>query len=97
MSNELLSKVSNRTINTEIVSHCGVYVTFIMRLPDCTESEKNLILEKGKQYFEKATKYGGEQYDLPYHSPINLGEVVFHTTFVFPNEDLRQKYENEIS
>ena len=89
--------MSNRKINVEIVPHCGVYVTIIMRAKDCTETEKSLILEKAKEFLEKAKEFKGEQYDLPYHTPIDLGEVVLNNTFVFPNVILAEQYAESIS
>lgn len=89
--------MSNRKVNVDITPHCGVYVTIIMRVNDCTENEKNLILENAKKYYETATKYDGETFDLPVHTPIDLGEVVFNTTFVFPNEEMTERYVEAIS
>ena len=44
-----------------------------------------------------ANELEGEQYDIPYYTPINLGEVVFNNTFVFPNEALAEQYVTSIS
>ena len=89
--------MSNRKVNVEITPHCRVYVTIIIRVKDCTENEKNLILENAKKYYETANEYGGETYDLPVHTPIDLGEVVFNVTFVFPNGELTERYVEAIS
>ena len=46
---------------------------------------------------EIAERYNGETYNLPYHTPIELGEVVFNNTFVFPNGELTERYVEAIS
>lgn len=89
--------MANRKVKVDITPHCGVYVTIIMRAEDCTENEKAVILENAKKFYETANEYGGEKYDLPVHTPIDLGEVVFHNTFVFPNSELTQRYVETIS
>ena len=93
----MFNGISNRKLHVEIVPHCGVYVTIIMRVQDCTESEKLLIMEKAKEFHQIAERYNGETYNLPYLTPIELGEVVFNNTFVFPNGELTERYVEAIS
>lgn len=93
----MFTHMYNRKVHVEIIPHCGIYVTVIMRVQECTESEKACIMEKTKELYEIAERYKGEIYDLPVFTPIDLGEVVFHNTFVFPNGELSEKYEEVIS
>lgn len=93
----MFTLMSNRNVHVEITPHCGVYVTIIMRVQDCTENEKVLIMEKAKELYEIAERYNGESYELPVFTPIDLGEVVFNNTFVFPNGELSERYVEAIS
>lgn len=93
----MFNGISNRKLDVEIVPHSGVYVTIIMRIQDCTENEKSLIMKKAKEFYQIAERYNGETYNLPYHTPIELGEVVFNNTFVFPNGELTERYVEAIS
>lgn len=89
--------MSNRKVDVQITPYLGIYVTIIVRVKGCTENEKAIILGKAKQYHETAMRYNGETYELPVHTPIDLGEVVFNNTFVFPNEELTERYVEAIS
>ncbi|MCI8384738.1 MAG: hypothetical protein HFJ33_07830 [Clostridia bacterium] len=93
----MFNLMSNRKIHVDITPHCGIYVTIIMRVQDCTENEKALITEKAKEFYEIAERYNGEIYELPVFTPIELGEVVFNNTFVFPNGELTERYVETIS
>lgn len=88
--------MSNRKVTVEVTHHCGVYVTIVVRVKNCTADEKQQILKDAEKYYEKAKEYGGETYDLPVHTPIDLGEVIFNTTYVFWDTKSAEKYADDI-
>lgn len=95
---ELMSnRKSNRKIHLEIIPHCNIYVTIIIRALDCTENEKALIMENAKKLYEIAKSSNGEIYDLPFFTPIELNEVVLNNTFVFPGRQQADRYVEAIS
>lgn len=78
----MFNHMSNRKVDVQITPYLGIYVTIIVRVKDCNETEKELIMEEAKEFYKIAMKYNGETYKLPVYTPIDFGEVVFYNTYL---------------